>query len=158
MCSFEILVPKYTFISTLVRVYMCMKNRKTKVLLYAIMSQANLRVSSAPTTVYFLVAVVCFLTLVLISATCCRTTEGNQSNYTCSEMFFSVCGRIVPRHLLLRRTAFCIRICAMCGRRYSIKALSREQDKRVKTSVKKIIGARADMALDFPDTVTEAGI
>lgn len=106
----------------------------------------------------FLVAVVCFLTFVLISATCCRATEGNQSNYTCSKTFFSVCGHIVPRHPLLWRTAFCIRICAMCGQRYSIKALSSEQDKRVKTSVKKIIGVHADMALDFPDTVTEAGI
>lgn len=146
------------FLRTLVIVYTCMKNRKTKVSLYAIMSQANLRMPSAPTIVYFLVAIVCFLTFVLISATCCRATEGNQSNYTCSIMFFSVCGHIVTRHLLLWRTAFCIRICATCGQRYSIKALSREQDKRVKTSVKKIIAVHADMALDFPDTVTEAGI
>lgn len=137
---------------------MCTKNRKTKGLLYAIMSRANLRMPSAPTIVSFLVAVVCLLTFVLISATCCRATEGNQSNYTCSEMFFSICGHIVPRHLLFWRTAFCVRICAMCGQRYSIKALSRGQDKRVKTSVRKIIGVHADMALDFPDAVTEAGI
>lgn len=135
-----------------------MKNRKTKVLLYAVMSRANLRMPSVPTIFYFLIAVVCFLTFVLISATCCHATEGNRSNYTCSKMFFSVCGDIVPHHLLLWRTALCIRICAICGQRYSIKALSREQDKRVKTSVKKIIGVHADMALDFPDTVTEAGI
>lgn len=139
-------------------IYICMKNRKTQVLLYSIMSRANLRMPSAPTIIYFLGAVVCFLTFVLISATCCRATEENQCNYTCSKMFFSVCGHIVPRHLLLWRTAFCIRTCAMCGQRYSVKALSREQDKRVKTSVKKIIGVHADMALDFPDTVTETGI